>query len=550
LFLFLLFNSVVANRTIVEDAEFTAYLSELVGGKVMKDGEESYLKLTRMIGDDNSLKVLNNRSEINKHGRLVVRPFYHDLCESILKTIKDDAFLRIYVTGTPGVGKSTFRNYLAWEILQNFRNLSAAVRIAMHKGGHDSFYLLCLEKDGSFRVELWRIVDTILARGEFKLGVNFFGLSDVSKGNVENCDAFSGASVMFSSPNKNAWAQGGKEDCKFFFMPLWEEEELCRFDNPARMYKERFDKYGGVARVVWGSDYTVQLHESRLNEAVADFKDMQAFQVEFNSPSEKSHRFVYLMVEKDDKNAYMFESTPRLLIPTRHLVNIVADKYIYGALDVIRNMFDLQHPSVNGILFEGVALRLIEKHALSCTFHVHRSTVGVQFPLMKGDFMKIPEVLETVYFDDKDFLKVITTKINVLALPKSQYFAGFDGAIVFQTINSKTKQNENYLAFLQVTTADKHPLSAKGLQILVAAHASKIQIQDEPTKLFFKKIIIIYVLPNKASLEPFGLQRLKASVLNSSEFNNTPQVTMCIGISEEFERVPKKAKTSGGAEDA
>jgi hypothetical protein len=527
-------------------------LSELVGGKVMKDGEESYLKLTRMIGDDNSIKVLNNRSEIRKDGRLVVRPFYHDLGESILKTIKDDAFLRIYVTGTPGVGKSTFRNYLAWKILQNFRNLSAAVRIAMHKGGQDSFYLLCLEKDGSFRVELWCIVDTILARGEFKLGVNFFGLSDVSKGNVEKCDAFSGGSVMFSSPNKNAWAQGGKEDCKFFFMPLWEEEELCRFDTPARMYKERFDKYGGVARVVWGSDYTVQLHESRLKEAVADFKDMQA-EVESAALWEKSHRFVYLMVEKDDNNAYMFESTPRLLIPTRHLVNIVADKYIYGALDVIRNMFDLRHPSVNGILFEGVALRLIENHALSCTFHVHRSTVGVQFPLMKGDFMKIPEALETFYFDDKDFLNVITTKTNVLALPKSQYFAGFDGAIAFEAINSETKQNENYLAFLQVTTADKHPLSAKGLQILVSAHAvthaAKIQTKRR-AKPFFKKIIIIYVLPNKASLKPFGLQQLKSPVPNSIEFNNTPQVTMCIGISEEFERVPKKAKTSGGAEDS
>jgi hypothetical protein len=149
--------------------------------------------------------------------------------------------------------------------------------------------------------------------------------------------------------------------------------------------------------------------------------------------------------------------------------------------------------------------------------------------------LEIPKNLITKYFDADQFENIIDPNSeSVLAIPNSNYFPGFDAALSFQVNGGK------YLALLQMTTADDHPLSQGGFDMLVRAKNTNL----------FKKIIIIYVLPNKNKLESFGLQKLKSSAgVDTAIFDEIPQVTMSIAIKSEGD-ARKKAKTDGGAEEA
>jgi hypothetical protein len=484
--------------------------------KVSRDEREEYLPLETIFDDTNTLVHVLDRGLHGKENRLVVRSFYKDMAKDILKCIRNETTHRVYLTGTPGIGKSAFRNYLAWKILQKFKIVKEAVRIAMHKGGEDFFYLLCLDANGSHRVEKWKTFDIEVATFGFKLGTQFFGLSDVSKGNDEHCECFTGGSIIFSSPNETTWQQGGKANCQFFYMPLWEKEELCRFDTPTGRFKKRFDKYGGVARIVWGDHNDVRGHRNRLDQKLAIFNDLRA-DVEEKSLWSKSHRFVYLIVEKHG-GKYSFKKEPKLAIQTRYMAKLIAKKYVEKLLQSQDNDFNLLHASVHGIVFEQVVLRLITRFSCACDFHIFRSTTGCQFPMFEGNFLILPEALETVSVNPQNFMQVITKNISsdhILALPNSDDFPGFDAAISCQL------DDDWYLVLLQVTTADEHPLSNIGLKLLEKVHETGV----------FKKIIIVYVLPSRNKLASFGLQQLKnKSEANNTVFDETSQVTLSISI--------------------
>jgi hypothetical protein len=304
---------------------------------------------------------------------------------------------------------------------------------------------------------------------------------------------------------------------------------LCRFD-PKGIFKERFDKYGGVARVVWGIVEDVKAHDGRLDEKLGVFAALQD-DIDSKSIWSKSHRFVYLQVQKDIDGNYSFNENPKLILQTRYLADLVAQKYVDHLFHSTNNSFDVQHASVHGILFERVALLLIRKFASQCDFHIHRSTKGCRFPLFKTDLLEMPENLFTEYFDAQEFEKILTTSNNVLAIPNSDYFPGFDAALSFQD------KDDKYLALLQMTTADDHPLSKGGFEMLEKARAS---IHG------FQKIIIIYVLPNKNKLRSFGLQKLKTGAGDTAIFDEFPQVTMSIAIKSKG-GARKKAKTDVAA---
>jgi len=518
--------------TIIAQRDIVTFLQQLVRAKVLTDEGEKYLQLTQMFGDTNTMIPVVDRELNGKGNRLIVRDCYDKMGNDILKSIGTKDIQRVYVTGTPGTGKSTFRNYLAWMILQKFKAVGQAVRIAMHKGGEDQFYLLCLIADGSFRVEDWTITEVRRSAlfEHFTLGVNFFGLSDVAKGNDAGCEIFTDGSIIFSSPNDKTWQQGGKANCEFFYMPLWEKEELCRFDIGGK-FKSLFEKYGGVARVVWGSKKSIGTHVNRLDEKLINFKELQT-DIESESIWSKSHRFVYLQVQKDRDGNYSFNEKPKLIIQTRYLADLVAKKYVDRLIRSTNYSFNISHASVHGILFERVALLLIGEYARQCDFHIHRSTTGCRFPLFKTDLLEMPENLVTEYFDAEQFEKIIATSNNVLAIPNSDYFSGFDAALSFQD------KGDKYLALLQMTTAKDHPLSKGGFDMLLRAQNTDV----------FKKIIIIYVLPNKDKLVSFTLQKLKTGAGDAAIFSKIPQVTMSIAIKSEGD-ARKRAKTDGAAEE-
>ena len=89
----------------------------------MTDGDEKYLHgFPKMFSDANKVEDINTRRDLRelpeKQDRFVVRNFYESLFDQMFESIQKPEIKRIYLTGTPGVGKSTFRNYFAWQLVQ------------------------------------------------------------------------------------------------------------------------------------------------------------------------------------------------------------------------------------------------------------------------------------------------------------------------------------------------------------------------------------------------------------------------------------------------
>jgi signal recognition particle GTPase len=93
---------------------FHILLKEMIEADMQQD-EEKFLKLTHLVSDNNIVmkNLRRGKGIVGKENRLVVRSFYEEVFDQIVEVIKEEEIYRIIVTGTPGVGKSTSRNYLA-----------------------------------------------------------------------------------------------------------------------------------------------------------------------------------------------------------------------------------------------------------------------------------------------------------------------------------------------------------------------------------------------------------------------------------------------------
>jgi len=170
---------------------------------------------------------------------------------------------KVFITGTPGIGKTTFRNYVAWRILQLFKGKPVAIAVA--EGGSPDMDLMssngtAFEVKRDVKVKQLRLLP-------YTLGQTLFVLADVAQGKSEALKKISCGLVVFTSPNEKSGKDLGKENTVFFFMPLWKEEELLARSStvPGVDFRERFFRYGGVARAVWGSPSTVDRCERLLH---------------------------------------------------------------------------------------------------------------------------------------------------------------------------------------------------------------------------------------------------------------------------------------------
>jgi hypothetical protein len=267
----------------------TAWLKDFIAAEEENDAEGTFLSLSRIFNDQNNLVPLRKRPDSSV--RFVVRDFYARMFDEIFLAAFAVEFqtLRVFVTGTPGTGKTTFRMYCAWRLLRMWKAQGKAGAVVMHKGGEDRYVVLAV-RGGSGGVVAWEATgrQVRLLEGQYKLGETLFLLSDISQGNVGGTALLDGGLALFSSPNPKTWAQTRKQQCKFFFMPLWKLEELmyCDPNTPTgQLIFDRFLKYEGIVRYVWGSEDDVKEHEDSMDERV-DFaelhKDLQAASWEFS----------------------------------------------------------------------------------------------------------------------------------------------------------------------------------------------------------------------------------------------------------------------------
>ena len=131
---------------------------------------------------------------------------------------------------------------------------------------------LHLTAQGSFHVEQISTSSGWVTMGcqDFTFGTDLFVLGDVSKVELGILKSFGGGGlVLYSSPNKDlANAQILKQDAVRLGYPPLTKDEACRYSN--ERIDELYERYGGLPRLVWGTDITVDAHESRIKDSLED----------------------------------------------------------------------------------------------------------------------------------------------------------------------------------------------------------------------------------------------------------------------------------------
>lgn len=226
------------------------------------------------INDENDVAPILSRRELwegdaaphpGLKGRLVIFDFARPLLAEV-RTAFTRGAKTVLITGTPGVGKSTLRNVHTYFLLSDALGGGKRCCIIFAKGGEKKRKSVCLETDGTCRVEIMDESSPWMVPG-FTPGTDLFILADISGGSA---DGMRGPGlVLYSSPNQNLVnRQIMKQDAQRLGYPILTKDQLCRYTND-RM-NGVFERYGGLARLVWGNVMDEAAHKSRLIDSLQD----------------------------------------------------------------------------------------------------------------------------------------------------------------------------------------------------------------------------------------------------------------------------------------
>ena len=219
-------------------------------------------------------------------------------------------------------------------------------------------------------------------------------------------------------------------------------------------------------------------------------------------------RYIHLHVKKTEDGKYLTTEFPTPEIASVYVARKLADQYVQELLKSASPTFGKSSPSVFGLLFEAIVLKLLGSHHMSCRLEI-RLLTGIR----KKDETLSAELIKTgkpnllvlgehpahiVQFNNEvDVVAAITANLSTLTLglPRSSTFAGFDATLVVPSLRSASLP---VLILLQATTSMEHPLSNKGLELL----------KDFSGSQHFSTIVIVYIVPDYV-YERFEVQMLK-----------------------------------------
>ena len=350
----------------------------------------------------------------------------------------------VLITGTPGVGKSTLRNVHAHFLLTEARHANRRCCILMARGGGQSMIRLHLTADENLHAE---VIDTssiwvVLDFPDFTLGTDLFVLGDVTKGSLGILESSGGGGlVLYSSPNETlANAQIMKQDAVRLGYPLLTRDQACRYSD-AKMDR-RYEQFGGLARIVWGTDISMASHESRLVEAL---KDVDGFlsTIDQEDYLKGPHCYFYMQLQHDANNipCYNLYRHPPSVVPApRYVIRKVAARIVAILLELPAS-FGKLHKAVDGILFEEVCLHLIEYHADRIKIKV-RNLSARKRPLSGHVKSNVLDICAFQTRKDVESNAVVSaldgSATPFLVVPKTSNFPGIDAVLALGT---RTRRN-------------------------------------------------------------------------------------------------------------
>ena len=523
------------------------YLNTIVTSDPITDAkQEEYLDLSGcgMFTDKNKIEKIDSRMDLwTEHpeleGRLVIFRCARPLFEKTLSAFENDAVATVLITGTPGVGKSSLRNIHAHLLFKRARSSNRRCSILMAKGGQDLVYRLHLSANGALHAEtisaqqcMWVITDF---RG-FTLGTDLFVLGHISKGTPGFLETIGkgdserggGGLVLYSSPSYELEnSQLMKQDATSLGYPLPSKPELLRYTS-ARM-EELYEQFGGLVRIVWGTDASAKRHVLRLRNALQDVDGFLSV-VNQRDVHKGPHRYFYMKLRNDAAGNQLYDIVkyPATVVPApRYVVRQVAERIVQTLLEPsLEATLGKLHKAVNGILFEEVCLYLIEHHSDRIEIEV-RNLNSRKRPL--GGHVKSSK-LEILNFNtrkDVDSGNVVASldgsATPFLVVPKTSNFPGIDAVLALgQPVTRNGTRTPGACCCINMTRAFVHGVSDEGVAILT-------EIQNRMTVRGSAKHCLLFLVP-EAHFKAFKKQDADTAA-NQASLDKIVQLVGCIRVS-------------------
>lgn len=417
---------------------------------------------------------------------IYIRNDYKAIARKLFELKKIDIF-KALLCGTPGVGKTLFRNYFAKFLLQN---VAGNLAIIFDKTPSVSSTILFTRVGETTKMFSSTSAENLLDYlNSLNIIFSVYNLSDVSKGDSKSCTFeydFTNDSVyhffMFSSPNDDAFSENWKLNAQRFYLPLWGLDELLEagkllpltqlLKNEINIYhaledkstqkieqldkiglqsnsiiRDRFLKYGGNARVVLGTEATYKDHTTkRVKQAVSSFDYKTAECIGTTSEAKNvKHSLLYLKVS-DTYEDYHYEWA------SIYVMDLLAEKAVKKLSTLVEDIFSAvseEKSSYRGQLFECICHRIILFSKKP--FKIKRLDNKPPY-----DYSIIPprcSILEL-----KDLIRVnfsrSTASAEILAAPNNSYLTPLETN--FPIVDSIVKINPEKYIFFQITIAENH----------------------------------------------------------------------------------------------
>jgi hypothetical protein len=414
-----------------------------------------------LILDDISFVDRNNLVKITDLTNLkiiYIRECYKQLA-SLIYDQKVDNFV---ITGTPGIGKTMFRNYMVFSIIENYssKNVEQEFTIVLDKCPGSVFLNIFKAKIDINGAISWNWCadnrENILRN--CKSYSNIWSLLDVSEGDSKNRISGYGRTIMFTSPSESAYAEFAKENCVIYYMPTWDYEEVKKINEKleidVKTLEERWERYGGIPRVLFASDIVfLQYKTDRINNAIDKLTDESHFKHIDTATATKEVRHSLLYYEVEPESKFI---NAKLNWGSFYIKPLVGDKYAEKIESDMNNVIDTLRTclpgSLKGLLLKPIALKLLSK--ANGSFKCVRLDEGRDGLELVGDLPIGP--LNAIYdVSDKNFDNVLKEygeirKENVMIIPSNARFPAVD-AVVIVTVG-----NNRHYYMLQVSINKHH----------------------------------------------------------------------------------------------